>query len=60
MGLIDGIIDALINSAIQVVAVLFGFGFLLTGAQRTTYGSEPVGMIMFLVGVVLLVFAARV
>lgn len=55
-----GIIDTLLKSVIQVGAALFGFGFLIWGAQQASMGgNEVVGVISALIGIVLLVFAAR-
>jgi hypothetical protein len=43
-----------------VVAGLIGLGLFFGGAQQATYGNQTVGTIVFLAGIILLVFAARV
>lgn len=53
-----GIVDALVNSTIKVIAGLLGLGFFLGGGQQAA-SNGTVGTIMILVGVILLVFAAR-
>lgn len=54
-----GFIDALVASAVKVVSGILGFGLFLAGGQQATFGSEAVGTLMALIGIVLLVFAAR-
>lgn len=54
-----GIIDTLFDSIVKVIAGLLGFGMLFGGAQQAAFGSQTIGTIVALVGVVLLVFAAR-
>lgn len=54
-----GIVDALVSSTIQVIAVLAGFGLFIGGSQQAAFGSGTLGTIVALVGVILLVFAAR-
>lgn len=55
-----GFVDTLVNSVVQLVAGLLGFGMLISGAQQSAYGSQTVGTIVFLLGIVLIIFAARV
>ncbi|MFC4553592.1 MULTISPECIES: hypothetical protein [Halorussus] len=54
-----GIVGTLKTSIVKVVAGLLGFGVLMAGGREVTFGSEPVGTVMVLIGIVLLVFAAK-
>jgi len=55
-----GLTDTLIQSVVKVVSGLLGFGFFLGGGQQAAFGSETVGTVRALVGLVLMVFAAKV
>lgn len=54
-----GIVDALVASVVKVISGLLGFGLFLAGGQQATFGSETIGVIMALIGIIFLVFAAR-
>jgi hypothetical protein len=54
-----GIIDTLVNSAVTVFAFILGFGLLMTGGQQAATGSGGMGTVIALVGIILLVFGAR-
>lgn len=56
---IMGIVDTLINSIVQVVAGILGFVLFVAGGQQAAFGSGIIGPIMAFIGVVLLVFAAK-
>ncbi len=54
-----GLLDKLVASVVTVVAGLLGFGLLMAGGQQAAFGSDGLGTGMALVGIVLLVFAAK-
>lgn len=54
-----GLLDKLISSIVAVVAGLLGFGMLVGGAREAAFGSQTVGTIIVVVGIILLVFATK-
>lgn len=54
-----GIVDALIASAVSVVAALAGIGLLFTGAVYSSGGSDILAGVFMLAGIVALVFAVK-
>ena len=54
-----GLLNMLFNSAVAVLAGLFGFALLVTGSQQAATGSSGMGTVVALVGIILLVFATR-
>lgn len=54
-----GITNTLVNSTVKVIAGLLGFAIFMAGGQQAMYGSDTVGTIMALVGIILMVFAAK-
>lgn len=55
-----GLVDTLVSSIVQVVAGILGFVLFIVGGQQAAFGSNAIGMVIALVGVILLVFAAKV
>ena len=55
-----GLLDTLFESVVKVVAGLVGFGMFIGGAQYGALGNnQTIGIVFFLIGIVLIVFAAR-
>ncbi|WP_256403872.1 hypothetical protein [Halorubrum salinum] len=54
-----GLFDKFVESIVAVIAGLLGFGFLVAGGQQAAYDGGIGGTIMVVIGIVLLVFAAK-
>ncbi len=54
-----GLFSKLVESIVAVIAGLLGFGFLVAGGQQAAYGGGISGTIIVLIGIVLLLFAAK-
>jgi len=54
-----GVIDTLINSVVSVIAFILGLVTLIAGSLQVTSGSQIMGYIVFLLGIILLVFSAK-
>lgn len=54
-----GLINKFVASIVTVVAGLLGFGLLMAGSKQAAFGSNALGMGIAVVGIILLVFAAK-
>lgn len=54
-----GLLNTLIESIVAVIAGILGIGFILVAAQSAASGNNTIGGVMFLIGIVSLVFASK-
>lgn len=53
------LMSALVESIVSVIAGLLGFALLVGGGQLAAGGSSGSGILIFLIGMVLIVFAVK-
>lgn len=54
-----GVVDTIFNSIVVVVAGLLGISLMVAGGREAALGSQSVGTVMFILGIVSIVFATR-
>lgn len=55
-----GLLNILGQSVVKVISGILGFVLFIGGGQQVAYGGGPIPIVIVLVGVVLMVFAAKI